>query len=161
MSLTELQPLLKTINMNRSRFLYGLDCVPDDRQDWSPGGAAHTPLQVAGRAAGFLQFLSHIIRERTMPERPGDPAPAPTDRAAARAAVDAAFGRLQASIEALTEADLTQPVPTPMGETIPLREMLGWVNGLIGYQQGQLNYLQLAYGDTDPNMPPEWQHPNR
>jgi hypothetical protein len=34
-----------------------------------------------------------------------------------------------------------------------------WVNGMIVYHQGQLNYLQLAYGDENANIPPEWGRP--
>jgi hypothetical protein len=37
-----------------------------------------------------------------------------------------------------------------------LGELLLGSIGVIGYFQVQLNYLQLAYGDTDPNMPPNW-----
>jgi len=40
----ELQPLENWITMSRSRFVYGLDRVPDDRLNWSPGGEARTPL---------------------------------------------------------------------------------------------------------------------
>jgi hypothetical protein len=36
--------------------------------------------------------------------------------------------------------------------------MLSYLGGVTGYWQGQLNYIQTAYGDMDPNMPPGWGH---
>jgi hypothetical protein len=156
MAISQLQPLMKLVGMSRVRFLYGLDQVPDDRLKWSPGGAALAPLALAGKTAGFLGAVTHMVRNRAMPERPGSPPAPPPGREEAKAAVDAAFGQLRAAIDALTEADLQQPVTMPWGETISLAEMLWSVGSVIGYHQGQLNYLQLAYGDTDPNMPPDW-----
>jgi hypothetical protein len=56
MALASLQPLLKGMAMGERRFLYGLEKTPDDRLKWSPGGEGKTPLDVAGRVAGFLGF---------------------------------------------------------------------------------------------------------
>jgi hypothetical protein len=158
MAITQLQPLLGTLRMTQSRFLYGLERTPDDRLGWSPGETASTPLQIAGKLAAFVGFFTHMLRERSMPERPATPPPPPGSREEAKAAVEAAYGRLRTAIEALSAADLDHPLPTPWGATVPLVEMLWWLNGVIGYWQGQLNYLQTAYGDTDPNMPPDWGH---
>src|SRR5260370_14518029 len=69
----QLQPLLKSLGMAQSRFLYGLDRTPDDRLAWSPGGEGKTPLAVAGRVAGFLRFFTHMLQHHTMPERPYSP----------------------------------------------------------------------------------------
>ena len=52
--------------MGRSRFLYGLERTPDDRLNWSPGGAARSPLQQADRAAQFLTFVSYWLKNRAM-----------------------------------------------------------------------------------------------
>jgi hypothetical protein len=156
MSIAALQPLVKSTKMAESRFLYGLDRTPDDRLGWSPGGEAKTPLDVAGRLAGFLGFFNHLLQNHTMPERPAGPLPSPGSREEAKAAIEGAFERLRAILENMTETDLSRPLPTPWGTSIPALEMLGWINGVTGYWQGQLNYIQTIYGDVDPNTPPGW-----
>ena len=132
--------------------------MPDDRLTWSPGGAAGTPLALAGRLADFLGFFSHLVTERTVPERPSEPPPAPASRDEAKAKVAGAFDRLTKVIENVSQADLPQQIPVPWGGTMPLGELIHGSSGIVSYFQGQLNYLQLCYGDTDPNMPPEWGH---
>src|SRR5438093_11688466 len=102
MAIAPLQPLLKTIGMTQSRFLFGLERTPDDRLSWSPGEMAGTPLQIAGKLAGFLGFFTHMLQEHTMPERPSAPPPPPGSREEAKAAVEAAYGRLRTAIEALS-----------------------------------------------------------
>jgi hypothetical protein len=156
MASNQVQPVLTSLRMSRNRFLYGLDRTADDRLGWSPGGEAKTPLGVAGRLTLFLGFFSHLLETGSMPERPSGPPPVPENRAAAKSALEAAFRRLESQIEGLREADLTRPLPTPWGTQVPALEMLSYLGGVTGYWQGQLNYIQTAYGDTDPNMPPNW-----
>src|SRR5258707_812661 len=141
MPIATLQPLLKGVGMAENRFLYGLDRTADDRLSWSPGGEAKTPLAVAGRLAGFLEFFTYMLQHHTMPERPTTLPPPPGSRNEAKAAVEAAFGQLRTILEGMTEADLATPLPTPWGTTIPAREMIGWINGVTSYWQGQLNYI--------------------
>jgi len=152
---SRVQQLLTTITMGEVRFLYGLDQMPDDRLTWSPGGAAKTPLQLAGKLAEFLAFVSHIVGHRELPTEE-DLTQEPTTREEAKLMVANAFVRLYAVVNALTEADLARKVSTPWGQIIPQGALLWWVNGIVLYHQGQLNYCQLCYGDTDPNLPPEW-----
>jgi len=156
MAVSQLQPLLKGMEMSERRFLYGLDRTPDDRLNWSPGGEAKTPLGVAGRLTGFLGFFSHLLETGAMPERPASLPLPPENREAAKSAVAAAFRRLGTLIDGMQEGDLARPLPTPWGTSVPAREMLGWINGVTSYWQGQLNYIQTIYGDVDPNMPPGW-----
>jgi len=158
MAIATVQPLLKTLQMAERRFLYGLDQTPDDRLKWSPGGEGKTPLDVAGRVSGFLGFMTHMLQKQTMPERPSGPAPSPASREEAKTAVAAAYQQMRSQIEGLSEADLAQPIPTPWGSSVPAIEILWWINGIAGYWQGQLNYIQTTYGDMEPNMPPGWGH---
>jgi hypothetical protein len=158
MAIAPLQPVLKTMAMSERRFLYGLDKTPDDRLSWSPGGEGKTPLDVAGRVTGFVEFFTHMLQNHTMPERPSGPAPSPGSREEAKASITAALQQLRAHIERMTESDLTQSLPTPWGTAVTASEMLGWIGGVMGYWQGQLNYIQTIYGDVDPNMPPGWGH---
>jgi hypothetical protein len=158
MALPLVKPLMKHVEMARSRFLYGLDRTRDDRLKWNPGEAALTPLELAGKTARFVGFMTHYFEHRAMPERPASPPPAPQSREEAKAALDASFRRMLEVLDGLTEADLQQTVTTPWRQTVALGEVLWTIPGIIAYHQGQLNYLQLAYGDTDPNIPPEWAH---
>jgi hypothetical protein len=155
MPIPETAPVLKALEMCRSRFVFGLDRTPDDRLNWSPGGAASTPLQLGAKLAGFLETIGYMLKHRQWPDRDATPPPAPTTREEAKRRVDSACGRLGSFIGELTTADLEGPVPAPWGQATA-GEMLGWVNGVILYHQGQLNYVQLCYGDLDPNMPPDW-----
>src|SRR5436305_3777938 len=122
MALASLQPLLKGMAMGERRFLYGLEKMPDDRLKWSPGGEGKTPLDVAGRVAGFLGFFTHMLKNHAMPERPSGPAPSPNSREEANASVEAAFRELRAHIESMTESDLAQTLTTPWGTTTPAGE---------------------------------------
>jgi hypothetical protein len=158
MALTQLQPLLKGMEMGERRFLFGLEKTSDDRLKWSPGGEGKTPLDVAGRLSGFLGFFTHMLQNGGMPERPAGPAPSPGSRQEATSGIEAAFRQLRTQIEGMSESDLAQSLPTPWGSTITAGEMLGWVPGVTSYWQGQLNYIQTCYGDMDPNMPPGWGH---
>src|SRR4051812_6956497 len=102
--------LARVLDMNRERFLYGLDRVPEDRLAWSPGGSSRSPLELAGRLAAFLEHRSRILESE-----PGVPvarslAPAPESREEARRRVAEGFSRLTATVEALPGADLERPV---------------------------------------------------
>jgi len=156
MPLAQLEPLIAGLGMARSRFVYGLERVPEERLNWSPGGTAKSALQLADKMAGFLGFFTHLIEHQTMPDRGGAMPPVSESLDAAKAAVESAFDRITAAVTALTEADLSKPVPTPWGVKYPLYGMLWWVLSITGYFQGQLNYFQTAYGDEDPNIPPSW-----
>src|SRR5438874_6693007 len=111
--------LLRMVELSRQRFLHGLDCVPDERLDWSPGEAAGSPLRLAGRLAALLEHRSRILESQ-----PGVPAERPTPevpatREEARRLVDAAFARFGALAEGLSDADLERPVVAPWGAEVP------------------------------------------
>ena len=148
--------ILQGMEMGRTRFLYGLDCVPDDRLTWSPGGEAKSALQLAAKTAAFLDFFSHFMKTRARPSGERPPLPELGSRDEAKAHLSAAFDRLRSALQGLSEEELQQEVPVPWGGNAPLAAVVAVVPSIIAYHQGQLNYLQLAYGDTDPNMPPGW-----
>ncbi len=152
MAIEYVQPLLRALHLGHSRFTYGLTRTPDDRLTWTPGGAAKTPLQLAGKMAAFYSFFTSALRgEQRRREIPEPPA----SREEAIARLDTAYQDFRAAIEGLTEADLEGRRTPPWGEC-SVRELVWWFHGALSYHQGQLNYVQLAYGDEDPNIPPEW-----
>jgi DinB family protein len=160
---SQVQGVLKSIAMGRNRFLYGLDQVPDDRLHWSPGGEAPSPLQLAEKTAVFLQAFAHVLQHGTWPQGLSFSSGPPADREAAKAALEGAFASLRQVIVNLSEADLAAPITLEWGRApdgvvleLPLREMVAATPSVIGYHQGQLNLLQVIWGDTRANIPPNW-----
>ncbi len=156
MPIQQVEDKLKSLAMARNRYLYGLSKVPDDRLNWSPGGAARSPLGLAGYYAGFLTVVAAMLRTGEWPGRPETPPPPPATREEAVAALEAGFAALREALSALTEADFERTLPAPWGAHIPMSQWLLLGETVLGYAQGQLNYAQMAYGDTDPNIPPDW-----
>ena len=63
----------------------------------------------------------------------------------------------------LSAADLAAPITLEWGRApdgvvleLQLREMVAAAPSVIGYHQGQLNLLQVIWGDTRANIPPNW-----
>jgi hypothetical protein len=155
----EVKHVMKVAAMSRSRYLYGLDRVPEERLSWSPGGEANSPLKLAGRAVRFVDVFAHLLQHGAVPESArATPPPVPQSREEAKRIVEEAYERLRGVLNSLSEADLEKPMPVPWGGTVPLSQMLFFFAVTLGYQQGQLNYAQMAYGDKDANIPPGWGH---
>lgn len=157
MAVKQAEDFIGAMTMIRDRFTYGLKCTPDDRLQWTPGGSAKNALEIAGKLAGFLGFISAGIATGALPDMAGrTPPPPPPTRDAATTAVEGAFGTIIDAARGLSEADLAKSVPAPWGAQMTIAQWLNAAQGVCGYFQGQLNYLQLCYGDEDPNMPPSW-----
>jgi hypothetical protein len=154
MPVPEVAPVLEALANGKERFLFGLQCVPDDRLNWSPGGAAKTPLGLADKLTGSLRFMTHVAREGKPPEG-GPPNPSSGTREEAVSHLESAFSEVSDLLATLTPADLERTVIGPLGPR-PLGKMAAMIPSVVTYLQGQLNYCQTAYGDTDPNIPPSW-----
>jgi len=138
----------------RDRMTYGLEQTPDERLDWSPHEAAHTPLQVADRCVMYMSyFAAAVVGEQWGPDSLPPPS-ATRDEAIAR--ITEACDHAARRVAGLSEADLARQVPAPWGQSYPVAFMLEGMMMALGYVQGQLNYLQLSFGDTDPHQPPSW-----
>lgn len=156
MPLPQLEGILKALATTEERFQYGLQCVPDDRLNWSPGGAARTPLQLADRLTTFLGFFVTMIRDKRRPDPTAQAGAAGSaTREEAAAALGRAFSEVRDLVAGLSQDDLAQITQSPFGPR-PVGEVVMALPGIIAYSQGQLNYCQMAYGDTDANIPPSW-----
>lgn len=154
MSLPEVKPILKMLAMSRNRYVHGLDCVPDDRLTWSPGGEARSPLGLADYTVGFLGFVTHLITHKAFPESRPQVTPSET-REEAKERLNGVFTGLISAVQGLTEEDMDATIPVPWGES-RLGDFLAMTAFVSGYAQGQMNYCQLAYGDKGANIPSGW-----
>jgi hypothetical protein len=146
------------MEMARQRFQYGLSKVPDDRLNFSIGGKATTPLQIAGKVGMFMGFIAHGVRTGEAADRSRMP-PMPETREAAIQAVDRGYAAFQDMLASIGETELRRERPAPWGTPMTGEQWLSFAAVVTGYFQGQLNLVQLAYGDDDPNIPPEWKQP--
>jgi hypothetical protein len=156
MAIPQLEAQATAARMARERFVYGLSKVPDDRLNWSPAETAKTPLQIAGAlAASILSFFVPIIATKALPSMEGNQGAPPTSRAEVNRALTNAFDALDAAIDGTKPEALSHPISTPEvpGGTLPLADWIGMALTTCSYFQGQLNYVQTAYGDLDPNIP--------
>jgi hypothetical protein len=150
------EQLVKFVGMSRRRFLYGLEAVPEERLHWAPVEGRRTILQFADYVAGFLGLASILVATGAMPkERPAPPPPS-ASRAEAADRLAQSYDRLQAAIRDLDEQQLANTMIPPWRTEMTVEEMLWFLSSALGYFQGQLNFYQLCYGDTDPNIPPGW-----
>lgn len=66
-----IQGLITLVERHRSRFLYGLDRMPDDRLAWTSGEAGTTPLQIAAKVVESLGFVTHQLKTGEFPDPKG------------------------------------------------------------------------------------------
>lgn len=155
MAIPEIEPLLRGMRMARERYLYGVGQVPEDRLAWNPAGEGNSALQLCGRLSNTLFMVTLMMRGEATPDRSTLPGP-PATREEATERLNSRFEDLFSTLDSFTEADLARPAPTPWKETTTVRRWVDNLVGVLGYHQGQLNYLQVCYGDRDPNIPPGW-----
>lgn len=155
MAAKELETTIAVLEMGHSRFAHGVTCVPDERLNWTPAEGAKTPLAIAATLAAYYFMLEFMVRMRRFPlpeERP----PLTEGREEALQLLESRFRKLVQTLDGLTEADLEQELPAPWGGSVAMRRYVGFFPVVIGYWQGQLNYVQIAYGDNEPNIPVNW-----
>jgi hypothetical protein len=148
-----LEPVIKGVRMGQSRFIYGLEQVPDDRLSWRPTADAPSALELGAKLAGFMHFVIHYVKTGERAQTPGEP---PITRDEVIAALREGFDSMVTGLAGMTAEDLGRKLMAPWGVEVPAAQMAGMVPGIVAYFQGQLNYLQLCYGDKDPNIPPNW-----
>lgn len=159
MAHASMEPIIASVDLAGQRLVYGLSRTPDDRLDWSVGGSATTPIQILGRAAHMAEDIAYFLEKGTWNMDAENQKPL-QNREEVEAGVRSAIEKLKKALAGLTEEDLAGDAPAPWGGSISMRLWPTLALQGMGYAQGQLNLIQLAYGDEDPNIPPDWmQHP--
>lgn len=144
------------LEKGKSRMLNTFQHVPDDKLNYSPGGAAKTPLQLVGHCGFSGMFLSEWIAGRAQPN------PADHDRAgaensvqtreAAVAVIEESVQKIQAVLDSLTEANLSEDRPAPFGGPFTVRDLMFLPALHLFSHASQIDYLQTIWGDTDWHM---------
>ena len=138
----------------RDRLLHGLAQAPDDRLGWSPAEGARPPLELVYRGAFRMKYYAGLITGDEFDRR--TPPPPDASRAGAAAAITAACDEIARLIAGLSDADLERQVTAPWGAPCTLASVVNQVVMALGYAQGQLNYVQICYGDMNANIPDSW-----
>jgi hypothetical protein len=132
-----------------------IKCVqstPPDKWEWVPMGKARTILSMMQEVAGFPRWIKGCITEGKMPE--SDSAKwdafkqtvATMDQAIAVARKETDdFGGY---IMGLSDDDINKTVELPWGTT-RVGEILSYHEWNNTYHLGQVNYIQLLYGDEE------------
>lgn len=131
-----------------------LAAMPADRQDWSAGRPGRTALEVVRECATTNHFLAQLLTQRGMPGAGGG-APVPPGECATpeqvlellRAGRDA----LVAAVSAFPDEHLQDTVTLPFGGgmTLSFAQVMFKSYWHMTYHEGQVNYIQTLYGDTD------------
>ncbi len=127
-------------------FLASAKAVPEEKRDWSPGGAATTTTWMVNHCAKFPRF---IIASITRMEPVLDAFSTPDlgfDEAVAN--LENATDALCAFVATVPEEQMSQSITfrwAPMTVSQTLR-MHHWNNT---YHLGQVNYIQLLIGDRE------------
>jgi hypothetical protein len=145
--------ILDGLEFSRRRFLYGLDQTPDERLTWTPGETTKTALHIAASLAQFMTLLANSLTGQETPSWDVESLPPAATREAAEEAINSACAAVRRAVEGLEPGDLAAKPPPP-GINDTVEGVLWWITATIMYHQGQLNYIQLCYGDGDVNIPP-------
>ena len=141
---------------------YALETTRDDKRDWKPEaeGAAgvRSALDQIAECITVNRMLAGVFRSETPPPPPpgGGPMQAPRTFATveeAQAQLRDSAKELADAVRGLSDTDLQREFPSRRGPMpgirlieIPYRNM--------AYHWGQINLIQLLYGDTEFHIPP-------
>jgi len=147
-----------TARMGRTMAFY-LDATPPDKLAWTPPlpGAAglRSMFEVVGECVLVNDLMARCLRGETVPQGPihGMPAPEFASGGDAQAEIIRSADNLAQAIRDLplgAEAGETLmwrgAIPTSFAIEVPYRNM--------AYHGGQINLIQLLYGDAENRLPP-------
>lgn len=135
-----------------------IDSTLPERRDWQPPvegeGQTRSALQQVGECVALNEVVAKLFRGEEIP------AGFPVDRTfasseEAKELLRAGAKELADAIRALTDEDLEREFKHPraiiLGKNLilmPLRNMT--------YHSGQINLIQMLYGDSQFHVPPKW-----
>jgi len=144
--------ILGGLTQAKDMFLKDIGYIPADKLDVSPMAQAKTPKAMTVECAALFRGLTSVVGGADFKR------PTPEDRAAylakfkttdeAKAEFAAAADGLLAAVAAMDVAAMDREVTAPWGAQVPLGTMLFLAINHTSYHDGQLNYIQMLYGDN-------------
>jgi hypothetical protein len=134
-----------------------LEQTQADKQDWTPTieGAAglRSALNMVGECILVNRLIAATLRGETPPPgRPMDAARPFTDAAEAGPMLIESANELANAVRALSDEDLQREFPSRRGP-MPGYVLIEIPSRNMQYHGGQMNMLQLCYGDTEFRVP--------
>lgn len=134
-------------------YLRDLGHLSADKLGVSPGGAARSALLFTAEVASFNMLIAQLIRGES-PALPSAEERAAyeatvTDHASAQGAVTASVDALVAAIEGADDTQLASEITAPWGSKIVLYRLAIIAVQHMAYHDGQINYIQTLFGDTE------------
>lgn len=133
--------------------------MPADKLNGSPGGEARTPLHILQECAYYLPTLEPLLSPgQGMQERFMAVAGPAMEESASWDTLDKveeAYSRWLPSaleaIRAVPDSDLNREIPLPWAEgvSMPAWKMMMTLYWNNVYHLGQINYVQMMYGDKE------------
>jgi hypothetical protein len=135
----------------------GIETTPAERLDWQPTteGSAKTRsiLEQCGEVIGLNYMAASLLSGRGRPERPAEEPK--LDGPTAIAQVQASAQALAAAVRALPD-DQFNTVHDLGFAKLTSAQVMEIALGNMSYHWGQLNLIQLLYGDTEFHIPPDF-----
>ena len=127
----------------------------EDRVDWKPEveGAAgiRSVLDLAGECIGFNRAVAMLLRGEAPPPSPGATRPF-GDATEAQGQVLASAKEMADAVRGLSDEALRRDYSTPFGPMAGL-QLIEIATNNMSYHTGQVNMIQLLYGDTEFRFP--------
>jgi len=132
---------------------FWIEKTEDDKVDWVPcmEGSTNTrcALQLGSECINVNKMMASMFRGETPPVREEKEY---TDKAECIAALKASGKELADAIRGMSAADVDKAYETPFGP-MPGRMLLQIGLGNMQYHGGQINMIQLLYGDSKFHIP--------
>ena len=134
-------------------YIADLTAIPDDKIGVSPMGEARSPLHFSAECAGFNGMLVSALKGEAivMPDDAGKEAfyASIDTKEKAIAAIETSTAALVDALGTVSDEALLVEIPMYWGGSMPLYKFAHVAISHMAYHDGQLNYIQSLFGDTE------------
>ncbi len=135
------------------QYVSDLTAIPDDKIGVSPMGAARSPLHFSAECSGFNGMLVSALKGEAiqMPDEDGKAAfyASIDTKAKAISAIETSTSAVIDALGTVSDEALQTEIPMYWGGSMPLYQFAHLAISHMAYHDGQLNYIQSLFGDTD------------
>lgn len=131
-------------------FVSDLKWIPADKLGASPMGSARSAADFAGEVAGFNTYVAAaLLGKGNEVNMEGLPSTADLNCDQCSKCVSDSVQKLVDAISSISEEQFMQTVHAPWGSEMPGFELVRMAIWHMWYHDGQINYIQTLYGDTE------------